>query len=457
MHKLTLSAIRMPLILLALSLSLAALPAHPQGFDPKSAFLKACDSALLRATGRYERHLGSDGQPLPVRWPDLQSLPIVNLPTLPRLSREQMDPQVIQRAETTIFRIIGAFEGLHGGQRLIIQTRGVWSDFRSSFSATDRNAGDIIPDLRLFPYLLGPKVAFFFGYQIVDESAITVPTPEELIGAMTTLNLLAKEYQAVPIPMGLMAVDRVLETDESFFRLFTEHFSKPISRRGRSFYHDSQGHAMEGFFLPSRVLQAFHAKAMILSRFSNQHGDQFKLRVRSDLIKHIGINLDRLGGALPAFYPGDLSWHFRSTAAKVLYLQRIHALRGNFPYSDFVAAVKQIWLGSSGLIRRAAFGKEERFMTDVSGFYETFIRRSLRDSTIWDEFLSRDQREHPEAYVDLTPYYESYEELCRITTAMPGIDSLGHHLDKLKGNLFAQDFVSRFRAVERWMDSKTFQ
>jgi hypothetical protein len=190
---------------------------------------------------------------------------------------------------SNLFSIVDVLPGLHGGKRYVIETKGAWHDFVKDFT---EEGGDLIQDLRLYAAVLGKEAARFFGYEILDNNRVVIPSALEVTNAIKKFNESLPDNDPRHIAVGTYPTAEGFVAAETYRYEFLKNSRIPISLKKRHFFHDISGHALQGFFIPNEITDTLRARLIVLQKFANR----IRARALSDseaIEKHIGTLIDR--------------------------------------------------------------------------------------------------------------------------------------------------------------------
>ncbi len=367
-------------------------------------------------------------------WPDLQYLPHVSLPVLQELATM---PDFVSSIQVHPFSVVKAYKGIHGGTRLAIRTQVTWGDNRKNFDHTNEDAGDYTADLRLIPYLLGPRAAFYFGYQILDEYTIVVPDAKEVIGAIERINSGISEDDLAFVPMNFIEKSEVLSDDQEFVTEFAVYRKKPLSHTRRSFFHDITNHALEAVLSSMKLYLSMYERSLILNRFVQLHSNDLDQITLKRLYKSTAEPIDSMANASFVFNSPALSNHLASTASEIK--------RKKYGYFR---------MSSGGINTGDGFREySEPILTDVNTFYRKQMPWNRRG--LWDRFVEIDRLNHPQAYVNDSQIIVDFYKLQGFIEKKNSL-SLTDSMGELARYEFAKNFVARFYRVDKILTSMGF-
>lgn len=379
-------------------------------------------------------------------WPDLGNLPKVELPSLEVVPLEDLPAGLVESVNTDIFRVIGAYKGLHGGYRLKIVTEMIWADRRKNFDHESLTGGDLTLDLRLWPYLLGPRLAFYLGFQIIDGESLTVPTVEELQGAIANYNDgLARDSEQY-IQLNYYKSEHLFEDTEVFLRSFAEDRSKPLSAIKRNFFHDISGHALEFLFLPSALVVHSARRSSIAMRFLDQEGHRLTDSAKRTILSAFVSEIDHLGNSLGAYFPKDLRSYLTEVGDRISTIKSYESEEKkvlNFRTTPWRALISGSYANETTLL----------YLKNIDAFFAQVLEEQPEAFEIYKEFSSTDRRSSPIDYEPLGGrLLLDFEALRRLVNERGGHNSIVPFLSALENNSFSHDFSIRFRRFESIMN-----
>lgn len=425
------------LIWVSLGNSVSAVPTGP---TLRLLIDDSCDG-LVQSGGSTE----SPQQKARIIWPDAAHFSHVDLPTLEEVPLAQLPLGLVDQINTDIFRVIGAYKGLHGGYRLRIATEMVWGDARRGFDPNLKAAGDITMDLRTWPYLLGPRAAFYFGYQILDGQTITVPTVDEIQGALDRYNEGLSPDSEGYIHLNYYKSKHIFENPETFLRRFAGDISKPLSVVQRSFFHDISSHALEAFLLPNSLIFYAAKVSSIGVRFLDQYGHRLRKKMRDHLLSALVGQIDHLANAFAAYFPQELKQYFTEVGNQIGQMKSQQSIEQE--------QLHGLTTPLSALIGNGYLGSATIYLTDIQAFFASTMKADESARRLVNEFSRRDRLSHWSDYEPLNKrIIESYDDLSFFVEDSEGQRSITHLMPFLDDFRFSRDFSRRFQRLESIID-----
>ncbi|MCB0361747.1 MAG: hypothetical protein KDD35_03460 [Bdellovibrionales bacterium] len=370
---------------------------------------------------------------------NLERVPLIDLPA-----------EYLNELYHIPFKIVDVYKGLHGGHRLVLETQWVWADDQKIFDDTEVRAGDVTIDLRFFPYLLGPDVAFFFGYQIIDDHHLTVPTYEEIEGAIEKYNEGLSFEHPDYWPIRHYKSHSVFENEKTFIDRFINDFRKPISLVRRGFYHDISTHVMESLFAPKNAIiytqQVIAVGKRFFDAYSNFLDKDSVYRMRSEMASQI----DNLGNTIGGFIPKELRGYFQDVSKKLIIEKKENEIKKNpFEYK-WVNLRSTFFSWSQPLIGVGYVYIAEEFFKGPEVFYRQILSDApRRDKLLLEHFFEKDHQINPTDYQAFSAdLVSSYGELADYLNHGTRGTSLMPILLSMQSYSFASDFVRRVRRIQ---------
>lgn len=189
---------------------------------------------------------------------------------------------------TEMFTVVDVLEGMHGGKRYIVETKGAWHENIKDFS---EDGGDIVQDLRLYATVLGKKAARFFGYEVLNRDHVIVPSVTELSNALKKFNDSLPENDPRKILVGVYPTTAGLVGAKTYRYEFIENSRIPVSLKKRHYFHDIAGHALQGFFIPNIITSTLRKRLGVLEKFADQIQGRFP-ESADKIFEYIGRLID---------------------------------------------------------------------------------------------------------------------------------------------------------------------
>jgi hypothetical protein len=441
-----------------LSLPVPARPLLDRAAEAIDGYYSWCErllSGLPAAKQKTPTDIQLPSEPL---WPDARNLPQVALPKLEQVPLASLPPGLVESMQTDIFKIVGAYKGLHGGYRLVIETKSIWQDMRKNFDPEHEHAGDLTFDLRLYPHLLGPRAAFYFGYQILDENYLTVPTPEELIGGLDRYNEGLSPNDPARIKLNYFVSHSLFEPEDSYIDHFAIEYKKVFSKVGRNFFHDVSAHAMEGFLNPTAAIEHTHNVVDIGSRFLREYGPELSAETVQSIKHLLSHEIDNHANAIFRFFPNKLKRYFH------LVGQRIKDLK----YAAIPKPTNDQQIESRNQIESSAWQidpykddateyylnpKSSLFFFDVEQFFKNAVQNAPdHDRHLLQTFLVFDRLQNHSDYNSFDSTLA--KDFSDLNAVMAAIDetTLTNSLPLLAQHPYSRDFVIRFYRLQSIMN-----
>jgi hypothetical protein len=238
--------------------------------------------------------------------------------------------------ETDNFSVVGVQNGKHGGNLMTILAKKSWSDDRKDFS--EHGEGDLVLDLRFYPTVLGKEGSEFFGYKILSDKTSQMPDVDEVNGAIERFNSGLNEKDPLRIGIQLYRSPVTFGTPETYVRRFGREGKIPISMKKRQHYHDMSGHALEGFFFDSRIVQTARNRANLWLDFVEEISKNLSKdslarlgTINQNVLRRITDTVDYIGNLEGAFIDDASQLHLRNLGYLVMVKRGGKELKMNVP------------------------------------------------------------------------------------------------------------------------------
>jgi hypothetical protein len=113
---------------------------------------------------------------------------------------------------------------------------------------------DVQGDPRFFAIVLGPKVAYDFGFRYLSDNKMTVPTTETFNSKIQKLDQSLRALNLEGISIRFYESGGKPSTDEEYLRKFAERHELPLGQEGNVAVHDLDYHTL-AILIPSRLLE----------------------------------------------------------------------------------------------------------------------------------------------------------------------------------------------------------
>lgn len=229
---------------------------------------------------------------------------------LPELSTALCETKMIKASDVAHFRnlketnpsirMVGQIKGEHGGYLIVLERKALFDSWFSTFSFVRyANQGDP----RSLVSVLGPSLALFFGVRELPNGRITIPDPQELMGAIKKLSvtLVSLGYKPIPIqyyPHSIENIDHLM-----FIKKIIETFAFPYADHGLVQIHDAAYH-LATLVLPAEVLLPLLARynwALQFYYYAQSHYPE-ETQFLSAYLAHLERRLDGGLGNLQPFF-----------------------------------------------------------------------------------------------------------------------------------------------------------
>ncbi len=193
-------------------------------------------------------------------------------------------------------KIIGESQNSLGVRGYVLRKlkNGSWYSSARALPAADQN------DPRNFLTIVGPKVGRFFGFEMIDENTMIVPTPEALNERIELWNKSVAKTDQDKISVSFYS--ELEETpDRNYVKRFLQEGKLPIYATGITFIHDVSVHAPILFF--SGIIRDIRKEYQFVAEYEefarkNSGASDAKFK---KLHRDVTVNIDGITGNFVEF------------------------------------------------------------------------------------------------------------------------------------------------------------